>query len=228
MWGSILLLVPIVLSLGHFAGQEIRIGSKRILETIQSFAGGFSVAYVFLILIPEIVGRGLGSGSLSMSLALIGFTIFHVALRYATRRDKSDSKRHLVREVHIGILALYSFLVSFSLVQLLQQDIYYGLIMLLIILIHTTLLEINYVHLDTVKPISFKSPFIILATLLGGIIPLFNIIAIEVELAFFSLTAGAIMYIAVREEIPQESKGSPAWFISGVFLLIFLSTLIIG
>lgn len=217
-----LLLIPTALSIAHIIGfHQTHLRSKE-LEIIKSYSAGFSISYVFLILFPELTLLANGNSELIWTLLLIGFSLFHVSHKIIFRIKKSKRKKAILKdEVHLITAALYNFLVSFSLVQLFKIDPTRSLIVVLLIIVHTILSEIsnskperNWVH-------KVKVPVIICATLIGGLLP--NLDPSKfITASLFSFTAGSIIYISIREELPGESHGKAWVFVAGVttFLVV--------
>jgi hypothetical protein len=100
-----------------------------------SFAGGMAAAYVFVHVMPELhEARGLFAKSVGRELpyegmaiyfvALLGFLVFYALdnLRRTTRRraaEKPDEQRSF--RFHIGGFAVYAFMVSFLLLDSLEE-----------------------------------------------------------------------------------------------------------
>lgn len=220
MFATYLLAVPLSLSLAHYAGFKIHPHSKKSVEILHSFAAGFSIAYVFLILLPEINRLSKDDEFFSMGLALVGFALFHAALKLAFRNTDVKRRQSMIDGIHLATLAVYSFLISFFLVELTIERLKHGIFTLIIILIHTVLSDINQYTMHKSESNTLKIPIVISATLLGGILPFMGFVNRTLEVALFALTAGAIIYISVREEIPTNSSGKPAFFLIGVFMLM--------
>ena len=62
-------------------------------------------------------------------------------------------------------------------------------------------------------------------TLAGGMLALFNLLNVVATTILFAITAGAIAYIAIREEIPNDDRVRPLFFVKGVLVLIILEIL---
>lgn len=215
-----LYLIPLALALAHYVGLHRTIKNKSLLQNLRSFSGGFSVAYVFLIVFPEIYQLNNQSPIDTLVLTVIGFALFHVLLKFIFKQRSSKKRTLLLDEIHTGTAALYSFLLAFSLVEISKQNMTQSMVLVILIILHTTLSELSRKELTHHAKAPWKTPFLITATLLGGLLPIIQIVTSSLTATLYAFAAGAIIYITIREEVPEGKEGSPSLFIMGVFLLI--------
>lgn len=154
-------------------------------------------------------------------MALLGFSLFHLAHRFIF---KSSTKRKelLLDEIHLLTAAMYSFLITFTLVELAAFQITGVLALTFIIATHSMLSELSMA--DTTKATNdFTKPVImILTTVAGGVLSELGLLPISWSRLLFALTTGAVMYIATREELPSKGEGKSLWFTIGVSSLVGL------
>lgn len=217
--------IPLGISLTHLLGVYGRKMLSGRKEMIRSFASGFSIAYVFLFLLKELPYRSVKGGIDAVLIALIGFSLFHGAHKYIfTRARKAESSQLLLDEIHLVTSAMYSFLVTFSMVEVAQREVWSGLLLAALVMVHLGLTEMshrfpsNYVR-------HIQIPFLVTFTLLGGLVPILGWTNRLMTAIVFGLTSGAVIYTAIREELPNDSEGKPIWFLSGVTSLIVVSLL---
>lgn len=215
-----LIFIPFALALAHYIGLHRSIKDKSILQNLRSFSGGFSVAYVFLIVFPEIYRLNTQSSVDTLVLTVIGFALFHVLLKFIFKQRSSKKRTLLLDEIHTGTAALYSFLLSFSLVEISKQNVSTSMILVVLVILHTTLSELSHKELTHHAKAPWKTPVLITATLLGGLFPIINLATTSLTAILYAFAAGAIMYITIREEVPEGKEGRPGLFLMGVFLLI--------
>ena len=223
-----LMVIPVGLSLAHYFGIYGHEHYKRFSGLIRSFAAGFSIAYVFLILFPDLPSFGDNVHVNTSMLTLIGFALFHGAHKWVFQASSKSKQALLSDEIHLITAASYSFLISFSLVELLRSEPSQGMLMALVIIIHTLLSEISQVDVGKSYIDQFTTPILVIVTMFGGLLPLFGWINRSLTVTLFSITAGAIIYIAIREELPDDSHGKPSLFFLGVASLILIQWVFIG
>ncbi len=220
-----LLFIPLALALiQYFDIHKLKfITNQR--EILRSFSAGFSVAYVFLLLFPELPALGIQTHVDTALYTLIGFTIFHEAHKLVFTTKNTTKKNLYLQDVHLITAGFYHFLVTFFLVEISKRDIIQGVIVTAIIATHMILSEIS--QIDT-KIHSKKKTLSITALILGGgILALLDVLDRSSTTAMFAATAGAIAYIAIREEIPQDNKVKPFYFLNGILVVIILESVLL-
>lgn len=218
------LLAPALLITGHIWGATHKVKEKKYTEFTRSFAAGISVSYVFLILLPEVIKRSNGQIVEVMTLILIGFTIFHSVLKFVfISKDTKKHKAILVDEIHVFTTGIYNFLLAFLVTESIIINVQEGILVLLFLLVHTVLSELSDPDMINTKVDSFKLPIIIISILIGSTLALTGFLEGTIITFLFALSAGAIIYISTREEVPNETSEKPHYFIFGVviFLLFF-------
>lgn len=220
----VLFSIPIALAFAHLSGLQWDIQSQRFVQPIRSFSAGFSVVYIFLFLIPEVVRLNGRLGFEPMLLVAFGFIFFHSTLKFVFKTRHPEDTTFLLDEIHLSAAGLYNFLVTFLLVTLTRDEPFRGLLIFFVILIHLILSEVAHAIPSTHETNLHKTQIIILATLAGGIVALLDVVTTSQTDALFAITAGAIMYIAIREEIPEDSDGKPWMFIlgSGILMMLYI------
>ncbi len=215
-----LLIIPILLSLVHILSFKSGKLLGRYTEYIRSFTAGFSVAYVFLLLMPDLPPLGLATKIDTALFALVGFTIFHEAHKLVFKQQDVKKRALLMDEVHLFTIGLYSFLVTFFLVEIVKQNYVQGILITFIIAFHLALSEISEeARRISINP-SVRVTILVLTSLVGGILAILETLNASVSVALYSITAGAIIYIAIREEIPKRERGKPILFLIGVLIIV--------
>jgi zinc transporter ZupT len=219
-----LLIIPISLSIAHYIGLHKTINNHQITKPLRSFTAGFSISYVFLILIPEVFRLQMVTTLNTFVFTVLGFASFHVLLKYIFRQRNSKRKVMLLDEIHLFASGLYSFLLAFSIVELSKVQVGQGIILVILIIIHTTLSEISHKEISKHRNQNVKTLVLIIATIVGGMLPLLNIATSELSAVLYALAAGAIIYITTREELPEDDSGKPILFMFGVLVFIVASS----
>ena len=220
----LLALIPITLAVVQYLDINKIKYIKTNREHLRSFSAGFSVAYVFLLLFPELPELGIRTNINTALFSLVGFALFHEAHKLVFQQHDKQKKKLLLKDVHLITAGLYSFLVTFFLVEITKQDLFQGIIITAIIAAHMILSEISQVELAKNQTRS-RTILVTALTLAGGMLALFNLLNVVATTILFAITAGAIAYIAIREEIPNDDRVRPLFFVKGVLVLIILEIL---
>lgn len=226
MTSDALLLIPFSLSLAHYIGPKYDIKSKQNIRFLRSFAAGFSIGYVFLFLLPEVFRVREAAQLEILYVMLLGFLFFHMTHKYVYRIRGTFERVLFQDEIHLLTSSLYFFLISFLLVETTIIDTTKGVLLTILLIAHTMLVDLSHTALSETHKIKFKLPLIIVATIAGGILPIIGIAASSVTTILFALTVGAIMYISIREEIPDDRQSHLPLFILGAVMLIVVDILL--
>lgn len=219
MYSHTLLLIPFSLSLAHYIGLKFDMKSKRNIQTLRSFAAGFSIGYVFLFLLPEVFRVRETAQLEVLYVMLLGFVFFHITHKYVYRIRGTFERVLFQDEIHLFTAALYFFLISFLLVETTVIDTAKGVLLTILLIVHTMLVDLSHTALTATHKVKFKLPLIITATVLGGLLPIIGLSNSTITTILFALTAGAIMYISIREEIPDDKQNNLPLFILGALML---------
>lgn len=219
-----LLIIPIALAIAHYVGLHRKIKDQTITKPLRTFSAGFSISYVFLILLPEIVRLQSLTPLNTFTFTVLGFASFHVLLKYIFKTRNSKRKVILLDEVHLFTSGLYSFLLAFSLVELSKVQIGQGILLVVLVIVHTTLSEISHKEISRKKNQNLKTFILVLTSLIGGLLPLLNLASSALSATLYATAAGAIIYMTTREELPEDDEGKPIMFMLGVLVFIVASS----
>ena len=219
----LLSIIPYGLAAVHLLTKPIQKMIGAYSEYMRSFSAGFSVAYVFLLLLPELPEIEKLTTVDTAVFALLGFTLFHEVHKYILRRQDERKRKHLLDEMHLATAGLYGFLITFFLVELAKASFIQGMFVSVIIALHSVLSEISQTRIvgKDVREFS-RVALLVVATLAGGFLSIFGVVNPLLTVILFSITIGALIYIVIREEIPRGEKGKPSFFVIGVLVLILL------
>ncbi|MCU7555585.1 hypothetical protein OCL06_13400 [Alteromonas sp. ASW11-19] len=216
-------------------------GKLRVLERVPrsrwlSFAGGVSVAYVFLVLFPEIAEIqvsleshspiALSSEHQAYLLALVGLSVFYGAERLVKGRkdghEQPGEHKQGVFFMHLGVFALYNALVGYLLVHResaeVQSLVFYGLAMGLHFLVNDY--GMRKIHAHRYHQLGrWILAIAIVAGWLAGL-------ALEESSALvhglFAFLAGSTILNVLKEELPEERESRFIPFAAGVVLFTLL------
>lgn len=227
--------VPLLLTLAHSVGHLVRLRDRRYTEIAQSFASGFAIGFIFLVIIPEVIllenqidaQQTLSRDSFeAMFVTFAGFVLFHVALKYIDQHPELPRGRFLNNEVHLTVIALYNLLVAFSLTQLASENLIEALLYTMLFSFHLTISELAEHGKAGNLANRMKLFILILAVWAGSVLPYLDFMSPQATAILFALAAGGVIYISVREEIPWQDSGRPIFFLIGSVLVSLIAVLL--
>lgn len=248
-------LVPVaVLVAVHLSAERVRRASGRAEAAVVSVAGGVSVAYVFLHLLPEVAaGAGpigtrvpetiqvtLPDEVVAFAVALAGFTVFYGLERWA---ESSGSPRQhdggaAVNDdraggrpsaatfgVHLGAFAAYNVGVAYTLAPRVADEVLGAALFTIAIAVHVLVVDRG---LSAHYPGRFHrvGRFLLSGALLLGWA--WSALSPEVSVLAVSLltaaVAGTVLLTVFKEELPSARRSRFGWFALG--LVVYSAVLI--
>lgn len=193
-----------------------------------SFSAGISIAYIFLVLLPEIYSDAVLINKLLFLAVLFGFGAFHIIEKYIRQNFTGPALRKEHRLIHSTTSFIYFFVVGFILVKLtesnLVSDLVSGVLLFIPITLHIVIdsLPRRDTKKHAIRALSASSPF------LGAITATFVNIGKTGNVALLGIVGGSLLYTVIRESLPREMKGKPMYFITGLLLFTVLIMLLWG
>jgi hypothetical protein len=227
----------------HFVTPKLRFLSNRPRSIWLSFAGGASLAYVFLHLLPEIAhGQEVLAQEAGGHGALLGFEVWGVALaallafygiermiqREAIRRGAEDEEDEPgIYRVHLTAFVLYNFVTGYLLVDRMRGEDPHGdglLVFAIAMALHLLITDFGLVE-------AFRDGYLRLGRWLlsGAVLAGWAIGAASelpnllIEMTMAAL-GGAVILNVLKEELPAERE-SRFWALLlgvGAFALLVL------
>ncbi|WP_336923390.1 hypothetical protein [Aquipuribacter sp. SD81] len=228
--------VSVALAVIHvFSGVLRRLPAPE--RAVGSFAGGISVAYVFLHLLPEIATGNQGVAEALddvvtetplvelalFAVALTGFAVMY-ALEHLGRRDGEARARTgggrssaLLYRAHLGAFALYNVLITYSMPLRFRTGVLFALLFAVAMALHFLLTDRG---LSEHYPDRFgrSSRLVLAGALVVGLL-LAAAAAPTRTLTVSVLTAllgGAVLLNVFKEELPSSGRSSMPWFLVGL------------
>lgn len=205
-----------------------------------SFAGGISVSYVFLHLIPELSEAQekistdkvtpLLDGQLAYLVALAGLVLFYALERRVKSgqretTERSDGETPTGRGlfwIHISSFGLYNALIGYLMIHRDEKSVSNLLLFFIAMALHF-LVNDNGLRQDHKQTYMRSGRWVLAgAILLGwmiGITTKFSDTPVDM---LASLLAGGIILNVLKEELPEERKSSFVAFLSGAALYAML------
>ncbi|WP_435348724.1 hypothetical protein [Haloarchaeobius sp. HRN-SO-5] len=226
----------VVLALAHLFRGRWWTDDQKALRWWLSAAGGASVAYVFVLLLPEVseaaltVGQIRGDALLAEQevyvVALVGFVAFYGIEVFVTRRrDKSVEDAPLVYWSHLAVFTVYSAIIGYLLFHQEAQDAANQFFYVLAMAFHFRVTDYGlYRHHGQAFDRTGRW-ILTTATLVGGVAG-FTTEFGGLPLAMaYGFVAGAIVFNVVKEELPDVDESRFTAF--GVGTLVYTVVLLL-
>jgi len=192
---------------------------------IFSFAAGISISYLFLDLLPHTYDAATSLKKWVFVFLLIGFSIHHLIEKYVYHHAEADKLAWELHIVHSIGFFFYYFIVGIVVKDLIQENVLEGALFMIPIGLHATLstASLAQIHGDIRENPGVKI-ILTLPTLLGVLFAMFISIPAAANIIMVSTIAGILLYIFVKEFIPEKKKGEPLFFLLGLglFFAFFL------
>ncbi|MDT0166682.1 hypothetical protein Q9R32_14080 [Actinotalea sp. AC32] len=243
------LLPTLLLAAVHLGATSVRALVGGHERAVVSAAGGISVAYVFLHLLPEVAaGAGLLGESLEglvahvplreiavFVVALAGFTVFYLAERYAAHRGSSrhggsadTSTSAFV--VHLGAFAVYNVAVAYTLPERVGSDAVGAAVFTAAIAVHVLVVDRGLAERYP-RRYGHVGRFVLAGALLLGWVAA-GVAAPTSSLTVALMTAvvaGSVLLTVFQEELPEAGRSRVGPFLVGLggyaVLLVVLAAL---
>jgi hypothetical protein len=205
-------------------------------KPILSFAGGASVAYVTVHLLPEFqkvqekfnklihLPEHYEEYSLYL-VATIGFIAFY-SINHFVKASEKKRPNLSVFIIHIGAFILYNSFIGYYLIKGLKQEPKALIIFTSIFILHLMVNDVG-LRLDHKKRYDPWGSLILAVSVVSGwLLGYFVTLPTFVFALWFSWLAGGILLNTIKEELPKERKSKLLPFILGVLASTLLFILI--
>ncbi|WP_250447968.1 hypothetical protein [Actinotalea sp. C106] len=253
---ALVALVPVLLLVVvHLMASRVRDAVGRHQQAVVSVAGGISVTYVFLHLLPEVAAGAAVVGATLDGLvapvplqeiavfvvALAGFTTFYLAERFAARTgsprhgpgDGAGEASSAAFAVHVGAFGLYNIAVAYTLPERLAEDAVSATVFTVAIAVHVLVVDRG---LAEHYPHRYRrvGRFVLAGALLvgwgaAGIAAPTSSLTVSLMTA---LVSGSVLLTVFQEELPQAGRSRVGPFLAGVVgyavLLVLVAVLAHG
>ncbi|WP_435360540.1 hypothetical protein [Haloarchaeobius sp. DFWS5] len=205
-----------LLAVVHVFAGAVPFGTDRSRQRWLSAAGGASVAYVFVLLFPEVseivlevADRGFFLEKFVTLFALLGFVVFYgVEVFVAQERREEPEESPLVFYGHVATFGAYNVLIGYLLVYQERPGLanltLYALAMAFHFLVNDASLRRHHGDLY----VDFGRWVLAGAVLAGALIALVLKVNELLVAVLFAFLAGSIVFNVVKDEVPsvEESK----------------------
>jgi hypothetical protein len=204
-----------------------------------SFAGGVSVAYVFLEMLPNLVEYNKPIGEwllvhrwltpftelLIYLVALMGFLLYYGVDLFAERYQTTTHDNRMLYHLHLAMFGVYNALMTYTMSLRALSGMTYVILFTFAMGLHFILTDRTFSRL---YPVRFKHGgrfFLMLALFVGWLL---SVVFDPVRVLFVALMtaflAGSILLTVFREELPNSNLVSFRWFVLGA---VFITTMLL-
>lgn len=218
-----------------FFGRWLALSQKKHHRRLMSFASGVTVAYVFVHLIPDlhVASRAYASAMrnvhASVALyyvylaAMIGFMLFygleHIVIASRSKPEPvNSSPRERVTTVfllHIGGFALYTWLVTYLLVNNIEENTVPILLYSFAMGLHLFSIDHSLRREHGSMYASIGKNILAAAALLGWIVGMLFKLPIFTVVSLLGFISGAVIMNSMIMELPSEKEGRFLPFLLG-------------
>jgi len=222
----------LLLGLIHFYSEKLKPPEGENRYRVISFAAGISIAYLFLILLPHTYERAGYLKNFVFIFLLLGFVLFHLAEKLIYKHADRKKLAKELKEVHSISFFFYHFMIGIVLYDIVLASPLEGILFFIPIGLHAALstASLSQIHGDIRESIGIKI-LLSLSTILGMTFALIVPIPDILDNILVSMIAGLLLYIIVKEFLPEKDLGQPLFFLSGILLFtgfyIFIEFVII-
>lgn len=239
-------LAVLLLGLAHLFVYKLRLSQLPRSKWL-SFAGGISVAYIFIEALPELreaqehlEGEGkhlsipLFEGHTIFLIALLGLVCFYglenwAAKSTASHREPaqgSEKKVEGIFWIHLGAFSMYNFVIGYLLLQR-EKDSFENLLLYAVAMAFHFMVTDYGLHDHFRKAYRRKGRWILVASVLLGWLSSLLVEIPEGNMGLiFSFIAGGIIMNTLKEELPKERESNFFAFLTGTLAYTFFLALI--
>jgi zinc transporter ZupT len=214
----------IILGALHYFSENLELAAEPKRFRIISFGAGISIAYLFLHLLPHTYEAAIHLEEWVFLFLLLGFALFHLSEKYVYQHIRQEKRAKELKEIHSIIFFVYHFTVGIVIADLFQAEILEGFLFVIPVALHVgvSTISLSKIH-GEIRESVFIKVILSLSTLLGVVFALLIHIPDIVNNILVSFIAGVLLYIIVKEFLPEKEKGKPLFFIFGLLLFCVFS-----
>ncbi len=205
------------LSLVQFLSDRINVERSRYREHVISFAAAIAITYLLFSFLPKAYGE---SSGLTLFVPLIaGFALIHLLEKffygtYAARFSIKKVKTYH-DELHFIVLFIYHFVIGAVLIGVLEVDVISGLLFLPPLMMFSTIGNWS-LHHAYLQQIPHRRLFLASSTVLGALFANSSFNSRLAEQIMVNFVAGILIFMVVRESLPNPKEGKPMLFLLGI------------
>ncbi|AQQ54528.1 hypothetical protein [Planococcus lenghuensis] len=233
-WISLLFIIGLIIL--HFSEKYLNLSTKDPRSKLLSFAGGATIAYSFIFLIPElahyndVLKRLIGSESwlaffeeYTYTLAFLGLLIYYgLDLLMSARKKKTGDTGNGLFAVHIAAFFFYNFFIGYLLV---IQDFksYWAMIVFFIALgLHFIASDHSLKAIHEEDYDKYGRWFLVAAIFAGWLTAVLFNPSEAFAAVGISFLAGGLLFNTFKDDVREGSSHNYWAFAGGAVLIAFL------
>lgn len=228
----------VFLMLSHLAGSLFSKFLPSEGKGFISFAGGVSVAYVFLDMLPNLVEYNKPIGQFLLNnrwltpftelsiyiVALIGFLIYYGVDLFAQHNQTATHDNRMIYRLHLILFCIYNGLITYTMSLRVLTSMTYTVLFSFAMALHFVLTDRNFCRIYPVRFNHLGRVFLNVSLLIGWCLSaIFDPVQVLLVAFMMAFLAGSILFNVFREELPNSSLARFRWFVLGaVFTTVIL------
>lgn len=199
-----------------------------------SFAGGVSVGYVFLDMLPNLVEYNKPIGEFLISnqwltpftelliyiIALAGFLVYYGLDLFAERYQMVRHDDRLMYRLHLAMFGIYNVLITYTMSLRALTGLTYTLLFTFAMALHFILTDRKFCRFYPLQFNHLGRVVLVSALFFGWLLSVvFDPVRVLFVAFLTAFLAGSILLNVFREELPESSLASFRWFVLGALLI---------
>jgi zinc transporter ZupT len=212
----------------HFLGESIKIPSGSRHFRLISFAAGISIGYLFLDLLPQTYSAAEQLQDSVFLFLLLAFSLVYLVEKYFYQHSGGNAAvQQRLKAFHTVTFFVYYYLIGIVLPHLIQTEFYQGVLFIIPVALHAALIGASLAEVHgQFSPSRFEKIVISLGVPLGVISASLMPVTALVYNIVISGIAGVMLYVFVREFLPEREQGQPLFFVLGLVTFFALMQLL--
>lgn len=205
-----------------------------------SFAGGVSVSYVFLDMLPNLVEYNKPIGEFLLQnqwltpftelsiylVALVGFLIYYGFDLFAERYQTAKHDNVIVYRLHLIMFCFYNVLITYTMSLRALTGITYTVLFTFAMALHFMLTDRKFGRMYPMQFDQHGRRLLLAALFVGWLLSVvFDPVRVLFVAFMTAFLAGSILLNVFREELPNSDLASFRWFVMGTALIAITSLL---
>ena len=202
-----------------------------------SFAGGVSVAYVFLDMLPNLVEYNKPIGQILLNnqwltpftelsiyiVALFGFLVYYGVDLFAERYQEVRHDNKMIYRLHLIMFCVYNGLITYTMSLRALTGMTYTVLFSFAMALHFVLTDRKFCRMYPIRFNHLGRAFLNVSLLIGWFLSvIFDPVQVLFVAFMMAFLAGSILLNVFREELPNSNLARFRWFIFGVFLITLI------
>jgi ZIP family zinc transporter len=217
----VIIIISIIMGLTDFFGHKISGLASKYRDSILSLSSGLLISILFVILIPDLILCGFSK--FIFLFMLIGFLLMHFSEKYIYRHitDKQELLEDL-KIIHIIGFGIDNFLVGFIIASIAELNFSIIIDLSFPLFLQMLSSSISLDSIDTSLNDKFSKIILSILPLLGSILGIFLNLEELITIYILAFVLGILLYLIIRDVIPQGRKGKPLFFFFGNLVAIII------